>query len=102
MSAAEIGQLFDRLYAEIDTRTKISAASREDIKAEVKDIQTTVTEASQKKGKVEESFVARRFRNIARMAPELLDVIVATLANPLAGLGIAATKIAEKAREESK
>jgi hypothetical protein len=102
MSAAEIGQLFDRLYAEIDARTKISAASREDIKAEVKDIQTTVTEASQKKGKVEESFVARRFRNIARMAPELLDVIVATLANPLAGLGIAATKIAEKAREESK
>jgi hypothetical protein len=32
----------------------------------------------------------------------VLDVIVATLENPLAGLGVAFKKIAEKAKEETK
>jgi hypothetical protein len=36
------------------------------------------------------------------MAPDLLDMLVATLANPLTGLGVAVKKIAEKAKEEVK
>lgn len=102
LSATEIKQLFDQLYVDIDARTKVSSAAKEDLKAEVKEIQTTVTQAAQKNEKLDESFLARRFRNIARMAPDLLDVIVATLGNPLAGLGVAAKKIAEKAKEETK
>jgi len=35
------------------------------------------------------------------MAPDLLDVVVITLTNPLAGLGVAVKKIAEKAKEET-
>lgn len=35
------------------------------------------------------------------MAPDILDVVVATLGNPLAGIGGAVKKIAEKAKEES-
>ncbi len=50
---------------------------------------------------MDESFLSRRFRNIARVAPDILDVVVATLTNPLAGLGLVATKIAEKAREDT-
>jgi hypothetical protein len=50
---------------------------------------------------MDEGFLARRFRNIARMAPDVLDVVVATLGNPLAGLGVAVKKIAEKAKEET-
>ena len=72
------------------------------IKAEVKEIQSTVTEASQKNEKVDEGFLSRRFRNIARMAPDVLDLIVAMLANPLAGLGVAVKMVAEKAKEETK
>jgi transposase-like protein len=102
LSAAEIKQLFDGLYSQIDTRANTSPADKEDIKAEVKEIQSTVTEAAQKNEKIDESFLSRRFRNIARMAPDLLDVVVATLANPLAGLGVATKKIAEKAKEETK
>jgi hypothetical protein len=101
LSAAEIKQLFDGLYANIDARAETSPADKEDIKAEVKEIQTTVTTAAQKNEKVDESFLSRRFRNIARMAPDVLDVVVATLGNPLAGLGVAAKKIAEKAKEET-
>ena len=101
LNAAEIKQLFDQLYTVIESNTKTSPANKEDIKAEVKELQSIVTEATQKNEKMDESFLSRRFRNIARMAPDVLDVVVATLANPLAGLGIAVKKIAEKAKEET-
>lgn len=102
LSAAEIKQLFDGLYAKIETRPETPTADKEDLKAEVKEIQTTVTEAVKKNEKVDEGFLSRRFRNIARMAPDVLDVVVATLGNPLAGLGVAVKKIADKAKEETK
>lgn len=102
LSAAEIKQLFDGLYTAIEFRPETPTADKEDLKAEVKEIQVTVTEAAQKNEKVDEGFLAQRFRNIARMAPDVLDVLVATLGNPLAGLGAAVKKIAEKAKEETK
>jgi hypothetical protein len=102
LSAVELKQLFDQLYAKVDVRTETSPADKEDIKAEVKEIQSTVTEAAQKNEKVDEGFISRRFRNIARMAPDVLDLVVAMLANPLAGLGVAVKKIAEMAKEETK
>jgi cell division septum initiation protein DivIVA len=101
LSAVEIKQLFDGLYTAIEANAKTSPANKEDIKAEVKEIQSTVSEAAKKNEKVDESFLSRRFRNIARMAPDVLDVVVATLGNPLAGLGVAVKKIAEKAKEET-
>ena len=67
----------------------------------MQEIESTIQAAVQKNEKVEESFLSRRFRNIARMAPDVLDVIVTTLAHPLAGLGLALKKIAEKAKEET-
>jgi hypothetical protein len=72
------------------------------LKAEVQELQSSLTQSIQKNEKVDESFLSRRFRNIARMAPDELDLVVAMLANPLAGLGVAVKKIAEKAREEMK
>src|SRR5690349_1632449 len=71
LSAAEIKQLFDGLYTQIDAQTMTFPANKEDIKAEVKEIQSTVTEAAQKNEKVDEGFLSRRFRNIARMAPDV-------------------------------
>ncbi len=56
-SAAEITQLFDQLYADIETNSKASAANKEDLKAEVREIQSTVTEAAQKNEKVEQGFL---------------------------------------------
>ncbi|HLO14564.1 MAG TPA: hypothetical protein VK206_07035 [Anaerolineales bacterium] len=100
LSAAEIEQLFDELYTKIETRPETHPAEKEDLKAEVKEIQATVTDAAQKNEEVDESFLSRRFRNIARMAPDVLDVIVATLGNPFAGLGVTVKKIAEKAKQE--
>ena len=36
------------------------------------------------------------------MTPDVLDVIVATWANPLAGLGVEVKKIVENTKEETK
>ena len=102
LSAAEIKQLFDQLYIGIETNSRTSSIDKEDLKAEVEEIQSTITEAVQNNEKVEEGFLAHRFRNIARVAPDVLDVIVATLANPLAGLGVTVKKIAEQAKEQTK
>jgi len=100
LSVAEIERLFSQLYSTVEARPATSQADKEDLKAEMKEIQSTVTMAAQKNERVDDGFLSRRFRNIARMAPDVLDVIVATLANPLAGLGVAVKKIADKAREE--
>jgi hypothetical protein len=100
LNAVEMKQLFKQLYAAIEANSKAAGADKEDLKAEVEEIQAIVTEALQKNEKVEESFLSRRFRNIARVAPDMLDVVVATLGNPLAGVGIAVKKIAEKAKAE--
>ena len=102
LSAADIKQLFDGLYTVIDSNKKVSPTKKEDLKAEVQEIQSTVTQAVQKNEKLDEGFLSRSFRNIARMAPDVLDVVVSTLANPLAGLGVAVRKIAERAKEETK
>lgn len=101
LSTAEIEKLFAQLYARINARPETSAANKEDLKAEVQEIQSAVTAAAGKNGKVDESFLARRFRNLARMAPDILEVVVATLANPLAGLGVAVKKVAEKATQQT-
>jgi cell division septum initiation protein DivIVA len=101
LSAAEIKQLFDQIYSRIETRPNTSTADREDLKAAVEEIQQSITTATQKNESVDEVFLARRFRNIARMAPDILDVVVAVLVNPLAGLGVAIKKIAEKVKVEA-
>jgi hypothetical protein len=102
LSAADIKQLFDQVYTQIDAHPAASATDREDIKAEVQEIQETVTQAAQKNEKVDEGFLAKRFRNIARVAPDLLDNIVGTLGKPLAGLGVALKAIAQKAKDETR
>ena len=102
LSAAEIRLLFDGLYSQIDALANTTPADKADLKAEVKEIQSMVTQASPKNEKIDESFLSRRFRNVARIAPDVLDVVVAMLGNPLAGLGVVARKIAEKAKEETK
>ncbi|HSL44992.1 MAG TPA: hypothetical protein VK897_16290 [Anaerolineales bacterium] len=99
LSTARLARLFDELYTLIESRADTSSTDKDDLKMEVREIQSVVTEAAKKNENVNEEFLARRLRNIARISPDILDVVVATFANPLAGLGLAVKKIAEKAKE---
>lgn len=102
LNAAEIAQLFDDLYVGIEARQNSTLPEKETLKAEVEEIQSNVTEAALKNEKVSESFLLRRFRNIARMGPDILDVVIKTLSNPALGITDIINKIAKKAKEETR
>jgi hypothetical protein len=100
--AAEIKQIFNSLYLAIGSQIEASPAEKEDLEAEMKEIQAAVTIASQQNKVIDEGLLSGRFRNIALMAPDILDVVVRTLANPVLGFGEVARKIAAKAKEEAR
>jgi len=64
------------------------------LKAEVQDVEAEVA-----KGEAANvGFVERRLRNLKRMAPDILDVVVNTLGNPTLGVATAIRKVLEKAK----
>lgn len=101
LNAAEIAQLFDGLYVTIKNHKNSTRAEKEILQAEVEEIQSNVTGAALKNEKVNEGFLLHRFRNIARMGPDILDVVIRTLANPALGVADMVNKIARKAKEET-
>ncbi|HKZ85453.1 MAG TPA: hypothetical protein VJ793_17595 [Anaerolineae bacterium] len=94
LSGEEVARLFESIYDRIDARPNTGDADKADLKAEVKDVQAEAAKGE----KADEGFLTRHLRNIGRMAPDILEVVLATLANPAVGLGMAAKKIAEKAK----
>lgn len=69
-----------------------------------KNVAASAVEALQdeaKKGeKASDANVRKWFNFLAQSAPDAFDVAVATFANPIAGLGLAFRKIAERAKED--
>lgn len=100
LGAVEIKALFQGIYASIEARPQTPAADKQDLKAELQEVEAAITQAAVAQQKPDEAFLVRRFRNIASIAPDILDVAVAALTNPLAGLGVAVQKIAKKAKIE--
>jgi hypothetical protein len=90
----EVAKAFEAIYTRIET-SQATSVEKEVLKTEVEDV-----EAAIKNPKVDESFVSRRLRNIGRMAPDILDVILATITSPAAGLGMIGKKIAERVKEK--
>jgi hypothetical protein len=50
LSAAEIRQLFNQIYSVTEYRPEITASAREDMKADVQKIKSTITKAAEKNG----------------------------------------------------
>jgi hypothetical protein len=89
-----IQNVFSPVYTAIQ-QAVIPAQEKEDLTAEVKEIETAIVE-----GKVEESWLARRLRTLKKMAPEIGEVALAALAGPGAALGAVVKKVAEKVKAE--
>jgi hypothetical protein len=88
-----IQQIFDK----IDRHPDLAEADKTDLKSEVKELQAEDAKGEQAR----EDVIARRLRNIRRMAPDILEVVLATIANPAAGFGVVAKKVAEKMQAEA-
>lgn len=95
-NSVNIAPLFDELYRKLDTHKDLAPETKRDVKEELKEIQSAL-EAQQP----DESFLARRFRNLKRMAPDIADIALETLKNPIGGVAEIIKKVAKKAAEEA-
>lgn len=88
---------FERIYQYVEAHPALTSTEKDDVKAELQEVEQEV----QKGGKADETFLARRFRNIQRMAPDIVDVAFETLKNPISGAATVVQKIARKMAEEA-
>ena len=87
---------FITIYKQVDDRPDLSPTDKSDLKSELQ-----AFEDDDKKGpEANEGFLAQRLRNVRRIAPDILDVVIATIANPAAGFSMIAKKVAEKMKQE--
>jgi hypothetical protein len=97
-SAKDVENFFAKVTQKIDAKPELAPTDKEDLKAEVQDLQTEVAKGEE----ANESFLERRLRNIKRMAPDILDTIATTLASPQAGLASVIRKVMQKAQADAK
>jgi hypothetical protein len=86
---------FEIIYNAVDN-AQLAPADKQDVKAELQEIQTALEEQ-----KPDETFLARRFRNIKRMAPEIVEVAFETLKNPIGGVAEVIKRVAKKMAEDA-
>jgi len=96
VSGDALAEFFAAVYRQIDRQPGLAAADKADAKAELAELEATAT--AEPEG-LPDTFLTRRLRNLERMAPDIIDVILAALANPAVGLGVVGAKIKAKAEE---
>jgi hypothetical protein len=96
-AAGSRAESIQTIYTSIDQRLDTSRYEKDDLKEKVQDIEKEDAKGEQ----ADASFIEHRLRNLQRMAPDILEVVLATIANPLAGFGMVAKKVAEKIKAEA-
>jgi hypothetical protein len=91
-----IAPLFQTIYHYVDAHPKLQDEKKQDAKEELQEIETALEEP-----KPDENFIARRFRNLKRMAPEIVEVAFETLKNPVGGVAEVIKRVAKKMAEET-
>ncbi len=84
----------DKMESEI----KALKALNSDDKAMLGQNVAQVVKEAEKGEEADPSRIERLINTLSAMAPDILDVAVATLGNPLAGIGMVIKKIGEKAK----
>lgn len=88
---------FEELIRKVEQRPDTSDEEREDLKATIDEFKTETQEGK----KANEKILSRHLRNIKRIAPDIADVMLSTLANPAAGFAVVIQKVAKKAQESA-
>jgi predicted transport protein len=97
-NAQNLSSAFALIYRAVDEGAHLSPTVKQDIKAEIKDVEAVI----QKNDHPDENSILRHLRNVQRMAPDILEVALAALTNPVSGLGTAGRKIIQKMADEAK
>ena len=88
--------LFAPIYRAIE-QDSLPAQDKVDITAEVQEVEAEV----QKMDSVNESFLARRLRNLKRMAPDIGELLLSALVGPGAVVSALVKKVAGKVKSEA-
>jgi uncharacterized protein associated with vWA-MoxR-VMAP ternary system len=97
LSGDEIAKLFAIAYQKIEARPEDPQVDKEEITQTVQRIeQETVKGEEANPGKVE-----RLLTTLSGMAPDIGEVILASLTNPAVGIAAVIRKVAQKAKEEA-
>ncbi len=94
ITSTSMTNLFAPIYRQIAESAR-SAREKADLTAEVQEIESAIARPS-----VDESWLARRLRNLKRMAPDIADVALASLSGPGAVISEAVRKVAARVRAE--
>jgi len=91
----QVRMLFAPVYQAIEQSGR-PAQAQADLTAEVREIEAEVSKGEQ----ADESFLARRLRNLRRMTPDIADLVLAGLSGPGAVVAALVRKVAEKVKGE--
>jgi excisionase family DNA binding protein len=96
MEAEELAQAFASVYQRIEARPPDPDVEKKEIAQTVEKIETEVVKGEG----ANPNKVERWLKTLAMMAPDILDVTVATLTSPAAGIAAVVRKVAERAKQE--
>lgn len=97
LSGSETARLFQTIYAQIQARPADPSVEKDEIQGKVQQIEQEAKAGTQ----ANEGKLGRWLRELAGMAPDIFDVTVACLTNPVAGVAEVVKKVAAKAKADS-
>ena len=93
----EISILFEKLYLAIQTRQEDPNVTKEEINETLKRIENEIGKGNQ----ASQPKLQRWMEYLNNMAPDIVDVILASLGGPVSGITAVLKKVAERAREQA-
>jgi hypothetical protein len=93
---AELTALFQTLYQHIENRPQTKIADKEEITETVQRIET---EIAQNGDQADQTRLQRWVDYLNNMAPDIVDVILASLGGPVSAASAVLKKVAERARQ---
>jgi hypothetical protein len=96
ISPKELVEVFAPIYQTIEVRQPDPLVEKEEITDRVRRIENEIATGE----KAQPSKVERWLRDLAGMAPDILDVTVAAIMSPVAGISVVIQKIAQKVKED--
>ena len=93
----DLARLFADIYKQIEARPPDPDVDKEELVETVEKVEEEAAQGEEANPRK----VERWLRFLGEMAPDILDVTVACLTHPLAGVGAVIRKVAEKARAEA-
>jgi hypothetical protein len=92
-----ISNLFSPIYKTIEEQRSLTGEKREKLNQRIQTLEDEASKTIPDKNKV-----GKLLTDIAKMSPDILEVVLATISNPLIGMATIARKVSEKAKEQTR